>query len=324
VADLAARLDVDERTVRRYVAHLADLGIPVRSARGRYGGYRLAAGYRLPPLMFTDDEALAVLLGLVVGGRAGVPTTSVAAAESAVAKLRRVLPTALADRLDALLQTADFADLSVVARDPAEWETTVLLLLAQAARDRKPVAITYVAADGRSSERTVHPYGIVAHAGRWYLTGADSASGASRVFRLDRMSNPQLQSGTFDVPDDFNPAGQVLTGIATAPRRHSVSLLVRATAERAHSLFPAGLVTVESAADDDDSWVRVRLQAERLDWVPAVLAGLDLPFVIESPAALRDLVRECARRLIAAAESRGRPAVAATSTLRPGVSAIPG
>jgi predicted DNA-binding transcriptional regulator YafY len=76
VSDLAARLGVDERTVRRYVVHLAELGIPVRSVRGRYGGYRLAPGYRMPPLMLTDDEALAVLWGLVAGRRAGLVTTS--------------------------------------------------------------------------------------------------------------------------------------------------------------------------------------------------------------------------------------------------------
>jgi len=91
-ADLAVRLDVDERTVRRYVDHLIDLDIPVRSVRGRYGGYRLASGYRMPPLMLTDDEALAVLLGLVAGLRAGLVTTSATAMESAAAKIRRVLP----------------------------------------------------------------------------------------------------------------------------------------------------------------------------------------------------------------------------------------
>src|SRR4051812_14127023 len=74
VGELADRLDVDERTVRRYVDHLIDLDVPVESVRGRYGGYRLAAGYRMPPLMLSDDEALAVMLGLVLGRRAGLPT----------------------------------------------------------------------------------------------------------------------------------------------------------------------------------------------------------------------------------------------------------
>jgi len=114
-ADLAIRLDVDERTVRRYVDHLINLDIPVWSVRGRYGGYRLAPGYRMPPLMLTDDEALAVLLGLVAGLRAGLVTTSATAMESAAAKIRRVLPGALGRRLDALLAAADF---TTAARPP--------------------------------------------------------------------------------------------------------------------------------------------------------------------------------------------------------------
>lgn len=96
VAELADRLDVDERTVRRYVDHLIDFDVPVESIRGRYGGYRLVSGYRMPPLMLSDDEALAVLLGLVAGRRTGLVTTTGAASETAAAKIRRVLPERLA------------------------------------------------------------------------------------------------------------------------------------------------------------------------------------------------------------------------------------
>ena len=92
VAELAGRLGVDGRTVRRYVDHLLDLGVPVESVRGRYGGYRLAPGYRMPPLMLTDEEALAVLLGLVAGRRAGLMTATGTAGETAAAKIQRVLP----------------------------------------------------------------------------------------------------------------------------------------------------------------------------------------------------------------------------------------
>jgi predicted DNA-binding transcriptional regulator YafY len=108
VGDLAARLGVDERTVRRYAEHLADLGIPVQAQRGRYGGYRLSPGYKLPPLMLTDDEAVAVVLGLRVAERAGFATTDHAATASALAKVSRVLPLALGQRLDSLLSTAQF------------------------------------------------------------------------------------------------------------------------------------------------------------------------------------------------------------------------
>ncbi|MEU6480479.1 YafY family protein [Streptomyces sp. NPDC047017] len=302
VAELAARLDVDERTVRRYVGHLIDLDVPVRSVRGRYGGYRLAPGYRMPPLMLTDEEALAVLLGLVAGRRAGLVTTTVAAAESAAAKVRRVLPEALGRRLDALLSTADF---TAAARPVATPETGVLLLLAEAARDRRPVALGYTSWNGRPSERVLHPYGIVAHSGRWYVTGADSAAGEVRTFRLDRIRTATALPGTFEVPTGFDPAAQVLSGLARVPYRHDVSVRVRGTAEQIRARLPAGVATVRELDDDGGDWVRLRLRAERLEWVPSVLAWLDLPFVIESPQALRDEVRALSRRLAQYADADG-------------------
>jgi predicted DNA-binding transcriptional regulator YafY len=308
VADLADRLGVDERTVRRYASHLIDLDIPVRSVRGRYGGYQLAPGYRMPPLMLTDDEALAVLLGLVAGRRAGLVTTSATAMESATAKVRRVLPEALGRRLDALLATTDF---TTPARPVAAPETAVLLTLAEAARHRQPVDISYTAWNGRRSERTVHPYGIVAHSGRWYVTGPDSSSGEVRNFRLDRIETATVQPGSFEVPDGFDPGARVLSGLAEVPYRHEVSLRVQGTAEQIGSRFPAGIATVEqlpadgspeAATPEGDAWVRIRLRVERLDWVPSMLAWLDRPFVIEYPDTLREHVHALARRLTACAD----------------------
>jgi len=298
VAELADRLGVDERTVRRYAVHLADLGIPLHSVRGRHGGYRLAPGYRMPPLMLTDEEALAVLLGLVAGRRAGLVTTAAAAAESAAAKVRRVLPAALAQRLDALLATVEFTAPSRPVDGPG---AAVLLLLAGAVRDRRPVVVAYRAADGRRSERTLHPYGVVAHAGRWYVAGADSASGAVRTFRVDRITAAEPGTGSFDLPHGFDPAAHVLSAIAEAPHRHVVRLQVLGTGEDVRSRFPAGIVSV-TGGPDDEGWVQVRLQVERLDWVPAVLAGLGVPFTVHQPAELQELVRELAARLTASAD----------------------
>jgi len=234
----------------------------------------------MPPLMLTGEEALAVLLGLVAGRRAGLVTTSVAAAESAAAKVRRVLPEVLAGRLDALLATADF---TVPSRPVVTPDTELLLRLADAARQRSPVAVTYTSWDGRRSERTVQPYGIVAHSGRWYVTGADSASGEVRTFRLDRIQAAAVQPGTFEVPAGFDPAATVLSGLAEVPRLHEV---------------------------------RVRLRAERLDWVPAVLAWLDRPFVIEYPDALRGEVHALARRLAARAAATGKKRTAKKRTAK--------
>ncbi|MFE5563806.1 helix-turn-helix transcriptional regulator [Amycolatopsis japonica] len=290
VAELADRLDVDERTVRRYAEHLIDLDIPVRSVRGRYGGYRLAPGYRMPPLMLTDEEALAVLLGLVAGRRAGLITTSVAAVESAVAKVRRVLPEALGRRLDALLETADF---TAPARKALSAEAEVLLTVAEAARDRRPVGLAYLAGHGGASERVVHPYGVVAHSGRWYLTGFDSASGEVRTFRVDRIQSAETRAGTFEAPDGFDPAERVLTALAETPYRHDVSVWIEATPEEIRAVFPPSVATLQT----DGARMRVRIRAHRLDWIPPLLAALDRPFDIERPAELRDLVGALAARL---------------------------
>ncbi|MET9486586.1 YafY family protein [Nocardia sp. NPDC006630] len=302
VGELAGRLGVDERTVRRYVDHLTDLDIPVRSVRGRYGGYRLAPGYRMPPLMLTDDEAVAVLLGLLTTGT-GSSATAVDAAASATAKLRRVLPTHLTARLDALINTVEFtADQS----PETAVETTVLLRLAEATRERQPVTIGYTDRGGRSSERTVYPYGLVAHSGRWYLTGKDSDSNELRPFRLDRITAVTTLPGTFTPPAGFTPAAHLLSALATAPYRYDVSIRVQGTLAQVRPLLPATIATVHEidSAPEARPWVRVRIRAEQLDWIPPLLAGLNRPFIIERPDALNDAVRALARRLTAAADGR--------------------
>ncbi|PXX69282.1 transcriptional regulator [Nocardia tenerifensis] len=301
VAELADRLGVDERTVRRYVDHLLDLDVPVESVRGRYGGYRLAAGYRMPPLMLSDDEALAVLLGLVAGRRAGLLTSTGAASETAAAKIRRVLPERLGRRLDAVLASLDFTSAPGEFTAPA---SAVLLTIADAVRGHWPVSIRYTAADGRRGERTLHPYGLVAHSGRWYVTGVDPALRADRTFRLDRIAAARTLPGSFTPPDDLDPAERVLTGLATAPYRHEVTLSIRGTAEQIHARLPASVAVVTNSPageGDSDTWSRVELRVERLDWLPAVLASLDRPFVIERPDELRDLVAAFAERLMQSA-----------------------
>lgn len=297
VGDLAGRLGVDERTVRRYAEHLTDLDIPVHSVRGRYGGYRLSPGYKIPPLMLTDDEALAVVLGLVAGRRAGLVTTSAAAMESASAKIRRVLPAALTRRLDALLATADF---TAATRAATTLGTEVLLAFAEAVQHRRPVRITYTAWSGSGSERVLHPYGLVFHSGRWYVTGADSARGEVRTFRLDRIGTAALEDGTFEIPADFDPADRILSGLADVRYPHEVSVLLRTTTAAVRSRLPASVAKVTELGD---GIVRVVLRANRLDWAAAVLAWLGSPFVIEYPDELRKAVRDLAEHLARGAEN---------------------
>lgn len=304
VAELADRLGVEGRTVRRYVDHLIDLDVPVESVRGRYGGYRLAPAYRLPPLMLSDDEALAVLLGLVAGRRSGLATTEQAASETAAAKIRRVLPRHLAGRLDTLLEALAFTD------QPGEFDAPdagVLLTVADAVRHRRPLVIRYTDRGGRRSERALHAYGIVAHAGRWYVTGKDARIGEDRTFRLDRVADARALPGTFEAPPGPGPAQRVLSGFATAEYRHEVTLRIHGTVEQIRARFPAAVASLEEYEPGPghdragERWLRVELRAERLDWLPPVLAALDRPFVIERPGELRDLVTALADRLASCA-----------------------
>ncbi|YCK37394.1 helix-turn-helix transcriptional regulator [Actinomadura sp. ATCC 39365] len=321
MAELADRLGVDGRTVRRYVGQLIDLGLPVESVRGRYGGYRLARGYRLPPLMLDDDEALAVLLGLVANRRTAGDAGDTASV-TAAAKIRRVLPERLVRRLDALLESLAFTS---PPGGPAGPDAATLLTIADAVRHRRPVSIRYADRAGRRSDRTLHPYGIVSHAGRWYVTGEDPGLGENRTFRLDRVADARALPGSFEAPAGPDPAQRVLSGFATAPYRHEVTLRIHGTAEQIRTRLPAAVATVEEITDEPaeepaadtaaepavepavepageagpagERWFRVELRAERLDWLPAVLAALDRPFVIERPDELRDLVLAVADRL---------------------------
>lgn len=285
VGELADRLDVDPRTVRRYVEHLLDLDVPVETVRGRYGGYRLARGFRVPPLMFDEDEALAVVLGLT----SGRPSL---AAETAAAKVRRVLPDRVARRLDALLETLSFTG---ARSEPPEGP--VLLALADATRNHRPVTFRYTDRSGASGDRELHSHGLLVHGDRWYVTGFDPAVAQARTFRLDRLADVRNLPGSFEPPADGPSAEDVVAGFATADYRWTVVVRVEGDAELVRSRLSANVAVVTGSAGA----ARVEIHAERLDWIPGVLAGLDLPFLVEGPDELRELVRGFARRFSASA-----------------------
>lgn len=300
LAALSARLGVDERTVRRYAAHLLDLGIPVEAERGRYGGYRLAPGYRLPPLLLTDDEALAVLLGLAT-------TRPDLAGSSALAKILRVLPAPSRARFEALLGTADF---STDGAPAIETDADILLTVAEAAGGGTPLRVRYVDRDGRASHRILLPYGLVARRGRWYLSASDSLSREVRTFRVDRMREAVAQDGAFSAPPGFDPADAVHAALASTPWRYAVAVRIESTPDHVRAGLPEALTPVVEQLEAGDEgwlpgspvgWVRVQLRAERLGWLPPLLAGLDRPFIVDEPAELRDEVRRLAERLTAAA-----------------------
>jgi len=302
VSALAHGLGVDERTVRRYAEHLVALDIPVESLRGRYGGYRLAPGFRMPPLMLNEEEAVAVVLALVArGGGAAMRASAGGAADSALSKLRRAMPTRLADRIDALVAATSFTETPgserAAAADPA---TPVLLAFAEAAREGHPVEFRYEDRSGRRSRRTLLPSGIVAHSGRWYVTGADSLSGQARTFRLDRVDDARVLPDTFAPAFDTDAAEAVRATLAATPWQYQVSILVVGTQDLVAARMPHGIAVIEPV--DGSDAVRVRFRAEQLDWIPAMLARLELPFVVEGPPALRELIVAVSARFAAATD----------------------
>ncbi|MGW4500781.1 helix-turn-helix transcriptional regulator [Micromonospora sp. NPDC004336] len=289
-AELARRLGVDERTVRRYAATLAELGIPVAAERGRHGGYRLRPGYKLPPLMLTDDEAVAVLLGLVAAERLGLGTEQPATA-TALAKIRRVLPPALGDRLAAVQEHLGFT-LRRAATE-ARPATGTLLTLGAAARHRRRVRLDYRSWSGAATRREIDPYGLVFHAGRWYVTGHDHLRGEVRTFRLDRIDAVATGEETFTVPDGFDPVAHVTRSLAGVPYAHEVEVLLEVDLATARRRIPPSVAELSADADG----VLLRARAENLDGMAQLLAGLGWPFTVRHPDALRAAVAGHARRL---------------------------
>ncbi|WP_326559457.1 helix-turn-helix transcriptional regulator [Micromonospora sp. NBC_01796] len=301
-AELSARLGVDERTVRRYARTLEELGIPVTAQRGRYGGYRLLPGYKLPPLMLTDDEAVAVVLGLVAAEQLGLGTEAPATAV-ALGKISRVLPEALADRLTAVRQTLGFTTRR--RTETAGPAASVLLTLGAATRSRRRVSLTYRSWRGEDSRRDLDPYGLVFHAGRWYVTGHDHRRGEIRTFRLDRIAAVEPSApdpadggaGQFTVPDGFDPAGHVARSLAGVPYAWSVEVLLETDLTEARRRIPPSVAELIEAPDG----VLVRARAENLDGMAQLLAGLGWPFTIRKPDELRTALAEHATRLAALA-----------------------
>ncbi|MBM0279194.1 helix-turn-helix transcriptional regulator [Micromonospora tarensis] len=289
-AELAGHLGVDERTVRRYVGTLVELGIPVTADRGRHGGYRLHPGYKLPPLMLTDDEAVAVLLGLVVAERVGLATEQPATA-TALAKIRRVLPAVLADRLAAVQEQLGFT-VRRTGREPGPASGT-LLALASAARHRQRVAVDYRSWRGERSHRELDPYGLVFHAGRWYVTGHDHRRGEIRTFRLDRIGAVTPGAATFTVPDGFEAVTWVTRSLAGVPYPHEVEVLLEIDLVAARRRIPPSVAELTAGADG----VLLRARAQSLPGMAALLAGLGCPFTVRQPDALRAEVAAHARRL---------------------------
>jgi len=288
--EISDRLEIDPRTVRRYVEALQRLGIPVEGQRGVGGGYRIRPGYRLPPLMLTDDEAVAVALGVQAAGRLGL-SGSAEAAEGALVKIHRVLPDGLRRRVEALEATLDFTSR---ARRGAPVRGDTVLLLADVIRRRRRVRGTYRAFSGVETRRELSPHGLVVHSGRWYLAAYDHLREDLRTFRVDRMRRLRaISEAAVDAPEGFDAVAYVSTSLARVPWRWEVEVLLELPVGEAARRVPA---TLAELIDEDGATV-LRMRVGSLDWMATILAGLGCGFEIRRPEELRTSVRELAERL---------------------------
>jgi predicted DNA-binding transcriptional regulator YafY len=194
-AELARRLEVDRRTVRRYVETLREMGIPVEGGRGRYGAYSLKRGYKMPPLMFTDEEALGLSLGLVAARGLGISGVA-PAVEGALAKVERVMPEAWRGRLRALEHTVALT--AAMPATPPDGE--VVSALAGATDERRRVRLRYRSARGEETIRVVDPYAVLRTEGRWHLFGHCHLRSDARLFRLDRMLEAEVLEEGYERP----------------------------------------------------------------------------------------------------------------------------
>lgn len=310
--EMAQRLGVDVRTLRRHLAVLEEMGIPLTAERGRAGGYALMPGFKLPPLMLTADEALSVALGLRAVRGLGL-TGSGPAVESAQAKLARVLPEGLRRRLRAIDETVslDFGSLDFGTRDSgslarsggaAAGASRALAELSAAAQERRVVHLRYRSASNSESARDFETYGLVYRSGHWYAAGRCRSREALRSFRLDRVVTVEPLPERFARPEGFDALAHVTRSVAMLPRAHAVEVLLHADLAAARRAVFGALGTLEPA----EGGVCLRIQADELDWVARELARLPFAFEVRAPAALRRELSRLAARLRSTARSGRR------------------
>jgi predicted DNA-binding transcriptional regulator YafY len=286
-ADLARRLEVSPRTVQRYISRLQDLGIPVESTRGVGGSYRLKAGFRLPPLMFSDDEAFALSLGLRALQHLGLQDLLQDGA-SAGLKLERVLPKAVAQRVRDVEEA--------IQLEPSPWtvstDAATLKQLAGAIRASRKVHFAYQNHQGLASTRAVAPYAVRHHDGRWYMVGFCQQRQALRTFRLDRIAELSLLEATFEPPENFDARGYLQASMPFIQEKHSLEVWLDCPLEVAQKKIQSSRVALES----HQAGTLLRCTRDTLEPFAAMLLGLGVSFKVIQSEALRDTFRVLVER----------------------------
>lgn len=290
--ELAQRLDVSPRTVRRDVDRLRALGYPVDAVLGKAGGYELGRGSTVPPLLLDDDEAVALVVTLRAAASVGLTGIDDAALRT-LSKLDQVIPT----RLQRRARTIADAIATLSARGP-QLDPDVLTAVAVAVRDRQQLRVDYVRHGGAESRRTIEPYRIVHTGTRWYLLAFDLDRDDWRTFRMDRLT-PRIPGGpTFTSRPSPPPDAvtYVLNSVHTSPYRHRCDVTVAAPANQVAAAFGVHAADVESV---DADHCRVRAGATSIREAALYFIALDADLDIHAPAELRDHIYALGRRLTA-------------------------
>ncbi|MFC4426821.1 helix-turn-helix transcriptional regulator [Deinococcus navajonensis] len=286
-AELAQRLEVSPRTVQRYVARLQDLGIPVEGRRGVGGAYRLRPGFRLPPMMFTPDEALSLSLGLLALRLLGLSQLAPAAG-AAQAKLARTLPQTLRETVNALEGAVQLDASPWVVRTDARLLTDVL----RAVRERRQVGLTYTSVQGQGTQRVVDLYRAVHLDGRWYAVGWCHLRAERRSFRLDRIGELEVLESAFTPPADFDALAFLRASLPATPATHAVSVWLGASPEA----LRAQVSLWGTALRAESGGTRFEGQRDNLTSFAAFLLGLGVPLRVDHPPELREEFRALGQR----------------------------
>jgi predicted DNA-binding transcriptional regulator YafY len=291
-SELAGRLEVSARTLRRDVDRLRELGYPVDASRGVAGGYQLQAGAAVPPLLLDDDEAVAIAVGLrtaAAGSVAGFEETSV----RALAKVIQLLPPRLRRRIDALREVSTPG---YFGAGPT-LDATVLTTVALACRGEERLRFDYTPREAPAAARQVEPHRLVSLGHRWYLIAWDLDRADWRTFRLDRLTAP-VATGTRFRPREIpggDPVAWLRSRIAAIGHRHEVSVLLEAAADHVRAVV--GQWGTVEAGPGGPATCRLRMTVDDLTWPLMVLVNVDVPFTVEAPPELRDRARTAAETL---------------------------
>ena len=286
-SELARRLEVSPRTVRRDVERLRDLGYPVEAAMGAEGGYRLVAGAAMPPLLLDDEEAVAIAVGLRAAAGQAVEGIDDAAVR-ALTKLERVLPSRLRYRVGAL----GAATVSLVTGDQPAVDPSQLTEIAAAVTNRERLRFAYRDGEGDDSKRHVEPYRLVSAGRRWYLVAFDLDRDDWRVFRVDRIANA-LATGARYQPREL-PEGDPVAFVASKLYSLLPTYEAVVVVELPAASVPPHLGTVEPV---DEHRSRVRAGADTLAWLAFRFATAGCEFTVEQPPELVDYLRKLGGRV---------------------------